>query len=89
MDIRARTQVFVLGLFVRFQVKSTSTHKIYLYLYFEKSTWYLYVYFRQIATQVEESDNGSDGIPGCGPTFGSLVLESDGILLSKFNGTYR
>ncbi len=31
----------------------------------------------------------SDRIPGCGPTFGSLVLESDGILVSEFDGTYR
>jgi hypothetical protein len=31
----------------------------------------------------------SDRIPGCGPTFGSLVLESDGILVSEFEGTYR
>ncbi len=28
-------------------------------------------------------------IPGCGPKFGSLVLESDRILVSKFAGTYR
>ncbi len=35
-------------------------------------------------TQVKESDNESDRIPGCGPTFGSLVLESDGILVSEF-----
>jgi hypothetical protein len=39
--------------------------------------------------QVKESDNESDRIPGCGPTFGSPVLESDGILVSKFDGTYR
>jgi hypothetical protein len=31
----------------------------------------------------------SDGIPGCGPSFGSLVLESDGILVSEFDGTLR
>jgi hypothetical protein len=31
----------------------------------------------------------SDRIPGCGPTFGSLVLESDRILVSEFDGTYR
>ncbi len=30
--------------------------------------------------QVKESDNESDRIPGCGPTFASLVLEFDGIL---------
>jgi len=30
-----------------------------------------------------------DRIPGCGLTFGSLVLKSDGILLSEFDGTYR
>jgi hypothetical protein len=49
---RARTKVFVLGLFVLFQVKSKSTsiQNIYLdlYLYFQKRTWYLYLYFRQI-----------------------------------------
>ncbi len=39
--------------------------------------------------QVKESDNESDQIPGCGLIFGSLVLESDGILVSKFDGTYR
>ncbi len=27
--------------------------------------------------------------PGCGPTFGSLLLESDRILVSEFDGTYR
>ncbi len=31
----------------------------------------------------------SDRIPGCGPIFESLVLESDGILVSEFEGTYR
>jgi hypothetical protein len=36
------------------------------------------IYF-DVTTQVKESDNESDRIPGYGPTFGSLVLESDGI----------
>jgi hypothetical protein len=31
----------------------------------------------------------SDRIPGCRPTFVSLVLKSDGILVSEFDGTYR
>jgi len=52
INSRARTKVFVLGLFVLFQVKSKSTsiQNIYLdlYLYFQKRTWYLYLYFRQI-----------------------------------------
>jgi hypothetical protein len=30
-----------------------------------------------------------DRILGCGPIFGSLVLGSDGILVSEFDGTYR
>ncbi len=30
-----------------------------------------------------------DRIPSCGPTFRSLVLESDSILVSDFDGTYR
>ena len=50
IDIRARTQVFVLVLFVLFRVKSKSTsiHRCswYLYLYFKKNTWYLYLYFK-------------------------------------------
>jgi hypothetical protein len=29
----------------------------------------------------------SERIPRCGPTFGSLVMESDGILRSEFDGT--
>ncbi len=40
-------------------------------------------------TQVKESDNESDRIPGCEPTFGSLVFEPDGILVSEFDGNYR
>ncbi len=36
-------------------------------------------------TQVKESDR----ILGCEPTFGSLVLEPDGILVSEFDGNYR
>jgi hypothetical protein len=49
-----------------------------------------------IYTQIKESDNGSHWIPigtdrilGFGPTFGSLVLESDRILVSEFDGNYR
>jgi hypothetical protein len=44
---------------------------------------------RLLLSQVKESDNESDRIPGCGATFKSLVLESDGILVSEFDGTYR
>ncbi len=42
-----------------------------------------------VSSQIQESDNESDRITGCGPTFGSLVLESDEILVSEFDGTYR
>jgi hypothetical protein len=42
-----------------------------------------------VSSQVQESDNESDRIPDCGPTFGSLVLGSNEILVSEFDGTYR
>jgi hypothetical protein len=45
--------------------------------------------FTKCESKVKESDNESDRILGCGPTFGSLVLESDGILVPEFDGTYR
>ncbi len=49
----------------------------------------LRTYSQLMNTYAKESDNESDRISGYGPAFGSLVLESDGILLSEFNGTYQ
>jgi hypothetical protein len=48
-----------------------------------------YIHVCDFFTQVKKSDNESDRIPGCGPMFGSLVLESDGILVSEFGGALR